>query len=101
MDNNNNYIVNSEGEVLAILTEEATYEILKSMFDNNANNEDKNPKLTEDKTEKIENIKLEYKLTPKGDLIVHLYQLINGEDETPLSKEELSLALDLIIEKEG
>ena len=98
MNNQDNcYIVDKNGVVLAVLTPELTYNLLKQMSDGDS--EEKVDSVKNDNTEKIEKLKHKYSITPKGNAVLHAYEYLYENNKTPLNNEELKLLLEAAIEQ--
>ena len=93
----NCYIVDKDGVVLAILTADLTYDLLKQMSDGDP--EEKVDSVKNDNTEKIEKLKHKYNITPKGAAVLHVYEYLYEDDKTPLTNEELKLLLEAAIDQ--
>lgn len=96
MSNQDNcYIVDKDGVVLAILTPELTYNLLKQMSEGDS--EEKVESVKNDNTEKIEQLKYRYNVTPKGNAVLHAYEYLFEDNKIPLNNEELKLLLEAAI----
>lgn len=96
MSNQDNYyIVDKDGNVLAALTANLTYNLLKQMSEEDS--EEKVESIKNDNTEKIEQLKHKCKLTPKGKAVLHAYEYLYEDNKIPLNNEELKLLLEAAI----